>query len=127
MADMRTPLGKVRGLGSARDGTTHFWRQRLTAVANIPLVLFLVGLLVALNGAGYAETRAALASPFVALPLIALMASALWHMRLGMQAIIEDYVHGEAAKVLLLMLNTFFTAAVAVATVFSLLKIAFGG
>ncbi len=69
MADMRTPLGKVRGLGSAREGTEHFWRQRLTAVANIPLILFFVGFLVSLNGADYAEVRAALANPFVALVL----------------------------------------------------------
>ena len=61
MSDMRTPLGKVRGLGSAREGTGHFWRQRLTAIANIPLILFFVGFLIALNGASYAEVRAALA------------------------------------------------------------------
>ena len=63
--DMRTPLNKVRGLGSAREGTEHFWRQRLTAIANVPLVLFFVGLLVSLNGAGYAEVRATLANPLV--------------------------------------------------------------
>ncbi|HWK64605.1 MAG TPA: succinate dehydrogenase, hydrophobic membrane anchor protein [Rhizobiaceae bacterium] len=127
MADMRTPLGKVRGLGSAREGTGHFWKQRLTAISNIPLVLFFVGLLVAINGADYAQTRATLSSPFVALPLILVLVSVLYHMRIGMQVIIEDYVHGELNKLALIVLNTFFTVAVGVVAVFSLLKLAFGG
>ncbi|MEI5681851.1 succinate dehydrogenase, hydrophobic membrane anchor protein [Mesorhizobium sp. CGMCC 1.15528] len=127
MADMRTPLKKVRGLGSAREGTEHFWRQRLTAIANIPLTLFFIGLLVSLNGASYAEVRSALANPFVALILAMFLISGLYHMRLGMQVIIEDYVHGEGGKLALIVLNTFFTIAVGVASLFALLKIAFGG
>ncbi|RJG43450.1 MULTISPECIES: succinate dehydrogenase, hydrophobic membrane anchor protein [unclassified Mesorhizobium] len=127
MADMRTPLKKVRGLGSAREGTEHFWRQRLTAIANIPLTLFFIGLLVSLNGASYAEVRAVLANPFVALILAMFLISGLYHMRLGMQVIIEDYVHGEGGKLALIVLNTFFTIAVGVASLFALLKIAFGG
>ncbi|WP_378946938.1 succinate dehydrogenase, hydrophobic membrane anchor protein [Mesorhizobium sp. ANAO-SY3R2] len=125
--DMRTPLGKVRGLGSAREGTEHFWRQRLTAVANVPLMLFFVGLLVALNGADFATVRAALANPFVALIMALMLISGLYHMRLGMQVVIEDYVHGEGAKLALIMLNTFFTVAVGAASLFALLKMAFGG
>ena len=125
--DMRTPLAKVRGLGSAREGTGHFWRQRLTAIANIPLTLFFVGFLIALNGAGYAEVRAALANPFVALVLALVLISGLIHMRLGMQVIIEDYITSEGLKLATIALNTFFTVAVGVASIFALLKLAFGG
>jgi len=127
MADMRTPLAKVRGLGSAREGTGHFWRQRLTAIANVPLTLFFVGLLVSLNGTGYAETRAALSNPFVALVLLLFVVSGLIHMRLGMQVIIEDYVHGEGTKLALLVLSTFFTFVVGAMAGVALLKLAFGG
>ena len=127
MADMRTPLGKVRGLGSARKGTGHFWMQRATAIANVPLVLFFIGVLIAINGADYAQTRAALSHPFVALPLILMLVSVLCHMRLGMQVIIEDYVHGEPGKLALILLNTFFTVALGAFAVFALLKLAFGG
>jgi succinate dehydrogenase / fumarate reductase membrane anchor subunit len=127
MAGMRTPLGKVRGLGSAKDGTGHFWRMRLTSVALIPLTLFFIGFVIALNGAGYAEVRAAISQPLVALMLALFVLVSLDHMRLGMQEIIEDYIHSEGQKVVLLMLNIFFCFAVGAITVFALLKLAFGG
>ncbi|MEX0343417.1 MAG: succinate dehydrogenase, hydrophobic membrane anchor protein [Rhizobiaceae bacterium] len=127
MTDLRTPLGKVLGSGSAKEGTEHFWRQRLTAIANVPLVLFFVGLLISMTGADYESVTGVLANPLVAILMILMVGSALYHMRLGMQVVIEDYVHGEGMKISLLILNSFFTVAVGAACVFSLLKLAFGG
>lgn len=125
--DMRTPLAKVRGLGSAREGTGHFWQQRLTGIALVPLTLFFVGFLICMNGADYAAVRSALSHPLVALVFAVMLVSGLIHMRLGMQVIIEDYIHGEAGKLILLLLNTFFTIAVGVVSVFALAKLSFGG
>lgn len=124
---MRTPLGAVRGLGSAKEGTDHFWRQRLTAIANIPLTIFFVWLIVSLNGEGYATVAATLSSPYIAIGLLLVMVSVLYHMRLGMQVVIEDYIHAEGAKILLLMANTFFTIAVGAVSIFAILKLGFGG
>jgi succinate dehydrogenase / fumarate reductase membrane anchor subunit len=125
-SDMRTPLGRVRGLGAAREGTGHFWSIRLTSVALVPLTFFVVGLVFALNGADYAGMRAVLANPFVCLMLLVTIGASLYHMWLGMQEIILDYAHGDGWKFSLLMLNTFFSIAVGVVCAFSLLKIAFG-
>ena len=123
---MRTPLAKVRGLGSARSGTAHFWLQRLTAVANIVLVSFLIGLLFTLAGADYDTVRRTLAKPYIAVPLLLLVLSAVTHMRLGMQTIIEDYVHSEGRKVVALILNTFFAILIGTTCVFAVLKLSFG-
>lgn len=123
---MRTPLKSVRYLGSAKEGSNHFWLQRVTAVANLVLAVFLVGLVLSVAGADYATARKLLASPLVALPLLLLIVSGTVHMRLGMQVIIEDYVHGEGAKIVLLMLNTFFAILIGAASTLAVLKISFG-
>jgi succinate dehydrogenase / fumarate reductase, membrane anchor subunit len=127
MSDMRTPLGKVRGLGSAKEGTDHFWRIRLTAIALVPLSLFVIGWVLSLRNATLDEVRASLSQPLVALAVALFLIAALDHMRLGMQIIIEDYVHGEANKLALLILNTFFTVAIGIVSIFAILKLTFGG
>jgi len=127
MTKMQTPLRKVRGLGSAREGTGHFWRIRVSSVALIPLSLFAVGLALSLAGASFEETRAVLAQPFVTLLMALFILVSLDHMRLGMQIIIEDYVHDEGLKLASLMLNLFFVVVIGALSLFALLKIAFGG
>ena len=122
----RTPLGKVRGLGSAKEGTEHFWKQRLTAVSNLILVSIVLVLLVKLAGADYFTVKRTLAKPQNAILLLLLVLSGIIHMRLGMQSIIEDYVHSEGRKVLALMLNSFFTLVVGLTCVFAILKLSFG-
>ena len=123
---MATALKRVRGLGSARSGTETFWRQRVTAVANIPLVIFLILAIVTHIGADYGTMRAFIARPLVALAFLALIISAAIHMRIGLKEIIEDYVHGEGAKVVAILLATFFAAAVGLACTLALVKISLG-
>ncbi len=126
-ASMRTPLGKVRGLGSAKSGTEHFWLQRVTAVANLFLAFAFVAIVIALAGKDYVAARMLLADPLVALLLGLFTISGVIHMRIGMQVVIEDYVHGEAARVVAVMANTFFAIAIGVAALFAILKLSFGG
>ena len=123
--DMRTPLRRVRGLGSAKEGTEHFWHQRLTAVSNIFLISFFIVLLLVLQDSTYAELRHAFANPFVGLPMALVIISVTIHMRLGMQTIIEDYTHGHL-RVPMQIANTFFAIAVAVASLFAIAKLSFG-
>lgn len=123
MTNMQTPMKRVRGSGSAGAGTGHFWVQRLTAVANVPLVLFLIALLLTRIEADYATARSSIANPLVAIPLLLLVLSGVWHMCLGMQSIIEDYVHGPGIKFVMLILNILFSTTIAVTCLYAVLKI----
>jgi len=123
---MRTPLSRVQGLGAAHHGTEHFWMQRLTAAANVLLLIVLIGVAVTLVGRSHAVVVATLSRPLIALLLIAAIISVAIHMRIGMQVIIEDYVHSPVRKIALLMLNTFFSFGVGLASAFAVLKISFG-
>ena len=125
--DMRTPLGKVRGLGSAKDGTEHFWVQRVSAVAMVPLAVFFVIFLIRYAGAPYAEVVGGLSNPIVAVLFGLMVIAGLIHMRIGVQEIIADYVHNEGLKFLSLMLNTFFAMLIGGLCLFAVLKIAFVG
>jgi succinate dehydrogenase / fumarate reductase membrane anchor subunit len=122
---MATPLKRVRGLGTAHHGTETFWRQRLTAVANVPLVIFLILAIVTHIGASYADMHAFLARPLVALAFAALILSAAIHMRIGLKEIIEDYVHG-GAKVVAILLVTFFAVGIGLASLLAIVKISLG-
>jgi succinate dehydrogenase / fumarate reductase, membrane anchor subunit len=125
-ANLRTPLGRVRGLGSAKSGTGHFWHQRLTAIANVPLTAGFVIIVVALLGRGHALVVRTLANPLVAIVMLLFVCSIAYHMKLGMQVIIEDYVHDEKWKLAATVANLFFAIAVAAVCIYSLLKLSFG-
>ena len=123
---IRTPLARVRGRGTAKSGTAHFWHQRVTAVANIPLTIATVIILIILLGRNQAAAAQILGSPAIAIIMLLFIFSITTHMRIGMAVIIEDYVHDESAKLTLLMANTFFTIAVGLAAVYGILKLSFG-
>ena len=122
---MSTPLARVLGLGSAKSGTEHFWRQRLTAVANVPLTVAFVVIVIGLLGRNHAAVVQILGSPLVAIVMLLFIGSITTHMRIGMQVIIEDYVHDEVTKLVLLMANTFFAVAVGLACAFAILMLSF--
>jgi succinate dehydrogenase membrane anchor subunit len=124
--DMRTPLARVRGLGAAKSGTRNFWHERLTAVASIPLTIAFVIIVVALLGRNHAAVVQILGSPLVAILMVLFIINTVYHMWLGMQVVIEDYVHEDLPKFTLLMANTFFCFAVAAACIYALFKLSFG-
>ena len=124
---MRTPLGRVRGLGSAKSGTEHFWVQRVTAVALVPLTLWFVYALISLAGADHAAVSAWLRAPLNAVLMIALIAATFHHMQLGLQVVVEDYIHGEGIKIASLMIMKGGSLLLAVAAAFAVLSVAFGG
>ena len=123
---MRTPLGRVRNLGSSHSGTSDFWRQRLTAVAMVLLILPVIVVVMMLLGRNQAGAAQILGSPLVGIILLLFIIASVWHMKIGMQVVIEDYVHGEWVKLAAIMANNFFSVAVALASVYAILKLSSG-
>jgi succinate dehydrogenase / fumarate reductase membrane anchor subunit len=123
---IRTPLGRVRHLGSAHHGTRVFWHQRLTAVAGVPLSIAVIFIIIGLLGRNHAAVVQILGSTLVAITMLLFIVTSVYHAWIGMQVIIEDYVHDEVAKLVTLMANTFFSIAVGCAAVFAILKLSFG-
>jgi succinate dehydrogenase / fumarate reductase, membrane anchor subunit len=125
--ELRTPIAKVRGLGAARTGLHHWKMQRLTAISNLLLVLWFIFSAMALSGSGYAQVRAWLASPVTASLMVLLIISTFYHARLGLQTVVEDYVHHEGVKVASLVAIVLIVLALAVACIVAVLKVAVGG
>ena len=121
------PVAKARGLGSAKSGTQHWWRQRVTAAFLVPLLIWFAVAMASLMGADYATMVAWISSPLVAILLITLLGLGFYHLALGLQVIIEDYVHGEVAKVVGLLLSKAACFLLGLAGIFAVLSITFGG
>lgn len=119
-----TELGRVRGFGSSKEGAHHWWHQRITAAANIVLMLWFLASMARLPAHDFASLQLWLSSPWVAVPMVLLIVSVFYHFRLGLQVAIEDYVHGAGRYAWLLLLN-FFTLGLGALAIFSILKIAF--
>jgi succinate dehydrogenase / fumarate reductase membrane anchor subunit len=127
MADLRSPVARVRGLGSARDGTHHWWLQRVTAVALVPLVVWFVVSLLRFAPESQAAARAWIASPVTTVMLILAIAVGFWHAALGVQVVIEDYVHAKGWRIGLDMAVKFAAVALALAGLVAIFRVAFGG
>jgi succinate dehydrogenase / fumarate reductase membrane anchor subunit len=123
---MRTPLAKVRNLGSSHSGTGDFWRQRLTAAAMALLIIPVIVVMMMLLGRNQAGAAQILGSPGIAIILLLFIIASAWHMKIGMQVVIEDYVHNEKLKLASVMANNFFSIAVALASVYAILKLSSG-
>jgi succinate dehydrogenase / fumarate reductase, membrane anchor subunit len=124
---IQTPLGRVRGLGSAKSGVEHFWHQRLTAAALVPLTIWFVWSLARYAGAPHAEVVLFLANPFNATAMLLFLAAGLYHMSLGVQTIIEDYIEREIPKLALLLLNKFAALAIGTMCAIAVLRMAITG
>ncbi len=123
---LRNPLGRVRGLGSAKDGTHHWFLQRVTSIALIPLTILFLAAIFSLVGADWAQVRTAFHSPFVAMLGLLTVGSLFWHFKLGIQVVIEDYVHGEASKLLTLFAVNGAIYVVGLAAMLSIVKMFLG-
>jgi succinate dehydrogenase / fumarate reductase membrane anchor subunit len=123
---MRTPLGRVRNLGAAHSGTGEFWRQRLTGVAMTLLMIPVIVVVMMLLGRNQAGAAQILGSLPIAIILLLFIIASAWHMKIGMQVVIEDYVHGEMVKLAAIMANNFFSVAVALASIYAILKLSSG-
>ena len=123
---MRTPLAKVRTLGSSHSGTGDFWRQRVTAVAMALLIIPVIVVMMMLLGRNQAGAAQILGSPGIAIILLLFIVASAWHMKIGMQVVIEDYVHNEKLKLASVMANNFFSIAVALASIYAILKLSSG-
>ena len=124
--NLRSPLGRVLGLGAAKEGVHHWWTQRLTAIALVPLSLWFVASLLALPALDFTTVYAWMRQSWTALLLIIFVAVATWHSQLGVRVVIEDYVHGVGARTLTLVLVSFAHIGLAAAGVFAVLRVAFG-
>ena len=126
-SSMRTPLGRVRALGASHSGTSDFWRQRLTAVAMVLLIVpVIVVVMMLLRGSNQAGAAQILGSPAVAIILLLFIIASCWHMKIGMQVVIEDYIHNEKLKLASIMANNFFSFVVALASIYAILKLSSG-
>ena len=124
--NLRSPLGKVLGTGSAKEGVHHWWLQRLTSIALVPLTIWFVVSLLSLSSFEHVTVIAWMANSWTALFLVLFILVATWHSQLGVRVVVEDYVHG-GSKTLTLVVITFIHAVVAAAGIFAVLKVAFGG
>ena len=123
---MRTPLARVRNLGASHSGTSDFWRQRLTAVAMVLLIVPVIVIVMMLRSSNQAGAAQILGSPLIAIIMLLFIIASCWHMKIGMQVVIEDYVHGEKVKLASIMANNFFCIAVALASIYAILKLSSG-